>query len=402
MCGRHVGEAKPPAILHVSGDFPDPIAPEKTQAVKRWIDLTGAVFDHRVLSINRTSPGLGDIRGIAGKSTIVRRREEWEYGTAIDYLAPSNGVLHARMLKRLGDWLADDLRPYGPPDLLVGHKLTIEGLVVARAAEALGTNYAITLQGNTDGKILDRRPDLRKQFSRIYHGAAHVFAMTPWIAEKAESLFRPRAEAPQCLPPAINSAFTVQQPKVGCGSFLSAFNLKDYRIKNLAGLSRAIAEWSDDATRPVLNIAGGGSSRDWRIAQSLSRPAGTIELLGSKPPQELARLLNDSIALVLPSRRESFGMVFIEALRSGCPIIYPRGTAIHGYFDNCSFAIAVDARQPDDIAKAMRHAQENETALKDDLRQWQQSGGLERFSDARIGAGFADGIRQALSALPDQ
>ena len=38
------------------------------------------------------------------------------------------------------------------PDLIVGHKLTIEGIAVRRAAEALRTPYALALQGGTDQK----------------------------------------------------------------------------------------------------------------------------------------------------------------------------------------------------------------------------------------------------------
>lgn len=101
-------------------------------------------------------------------------------------------------------------------------------------------------------------------------------------------------------------------------------------------------------------------------------------------------------ALVMPSFRESFGLVFIEALFAGIPVIYPKGTAIDGYFDGLPFAISVDAHDPGAIAAAMRQVRAEEAELKAALRQWQQSEASQAFTRPRIGRTFAEGLRQAL------
>lgn len=102
-------------------------------------------------------------------------------------------------------------------------------------------------------------------------------------------------------------------------------------------------------------------------------------------------------AFVCPSLRESFGLVFIEALFAGLPVIYPRGTAIDGYFNGHSFAIAVDARDPKAIAGAMRHVLEHEDDLKMALARWQASDAAAMFQRAHIAGSFSDGLRQAAS-----
>ena len=45
---------------------------------------------------------------------------------------------------------------------------------------------------------------------------------------------------------------------------------------------------------------------------------------GGKPPEEVARLMRESSVLVLPSRRETFGAVLVEALASGTPVVATR------------------------------------------------------------------------------
>jgi hypothetical protein len=40
---------------------------------------------------------------------------------------------------------------------------------------------------------------------------------------------------------------------------------------------------------------------------------------------------------------ETFGLVYIEAMSQGLPVIHPAGQAIDGYFINSSFAVTVKA-----------------------------------------------------------
>src|SRR5262249_45038271 len=59
------------------------------------------------------------------------------------------------------------------------------------------------------------------------------------------------------------------------------------------------------------------------IAQQLNI-AGHVEFAGKKLPNEVAALMQESALLVLPSRIESFGMVLVEALACGTPVVSTR------------------------------------------------------------------------------
>ena len=71
-----------------------------------------------------------------------------------------------------------------------------------------------------------------------------------------------------------------------------------------------------------LNIIGGGpeeaSLKSLIVKCQLQNK---VFLLGVKTPQEVSRLIADSDCLILTSRRETFGIVYIEAMAKGKPVI---------------------------------------------------------------------------------
>lgn len=393
-----------PRVLHLSADFPDPINPAKTPVIARLIDLVADRHDHQVFSLNRRQPGHSEFAQLA--LGILRQPAEaslqsFRYGTCLEYLAPPKGLLHATMLERLAVWIADQVaRQPAQLDLVIGHKLTVEGIVAREVARLLGIPFAITIQGNTDQKILDTRRDLRGRFARIYHEAACVFSFAPWAREAVEQRLGKRDALTLDLP-CPTTLDQIRAPVTGGNALISAFHLRNHAIKNLAGLTRAMQALGADGFPATLQVIGGGSAAETAACVAMVAKAPNIVLVGPQTPDALGQTMNKAIALVMPSKRESFGLVFVEALFAGLPIIYPKGAGVDGYFDGLPFAIAVDPRDPQAIADAMRHVVTQETALKQALARWQEDGGLTRFFRSAIGEVFDQGLQAAImSASP--
>ena len=390
-------------ILHVSGDYPDPIEPFKTPVIKSFLDLTEADFDHRVVSINRISPSLRSFASAilrrSGGDALVGIQQDFERGIALQYNAPPSGIFHRTMLERLGKHLAGLIRAETEaPRLLVGHKLTIEGVAVAKAAALTGIPYALTIQGNTDRRILKARPDLRGLFQSIYHNAQMVCTFTPIARDAIEGMLGERKDGIHLIP-CPTELDEVVEPRITGGDVISVFHLKNHKVKNLAGLAKAAQLiQGEHATRPIA-ILGGGSDAELAECKEICSQASQIRFHGPVERDAMQRCMNEACALVMPSRAESFGLVFVEALFAGLPIIYPKGTAIDGYFDGLGFAQGVDANSPDAIAKAIEHAMRNEESMKQALGEWQRSGALKPFTRSSIAQAYATALR---SALPRQ
>lgn len=390
-----------PLIVHLSGDFPDPIQPEKTPVIRRLVDLTAGHFNHQLISINRQSVPLHVLAHRVARNparpALAIDSQPFDYGNALTYHAPPRGLYHAAMLRQLGDWLAQQYLVPGQarPVLLVGHKLGIEGIAVARAAQILSIPYALCLQGNSDLRILKSRPDLRDELGDIFHRAAMLFPFAPWALQQAEHLLGQRLGPTHMLPCPLDDD-AICPPNIAADSFCSVFHLRHHRVKNMSGIAAALRRLDHAGERAHLQIIGGGGQSAWTIAQSIAAQGPGMELCGAKSSAEIAQVMNGSIAMVLPSRRESFGLVFIEALMAGCPVIYPAGAAIDGYFDDAPFALRVDATNPDAIAAAMRHARDHQAEIKQALALWQESEDAQQFRRTAIAQTFTAGLQQAL------
>lgn len=382
-------------ILHVTGDFPDPIAANKTEVIRRLLDLTSDRFDHRVVAINRTSPTASGPFGVIA-SRPVTRRISFDHGEAWEYTAPPLGILHRTMLRRLGAQLLHEIEALRP-GLLWAHKLTIEGLAVAHAARKSQLPYGITIQGNTDLKILLARPDLRREFARIFHEAAAVVSFAPWSLERVENLLGKRSGDVRIIPCPTDLDTARASASPGSG-LVTMFHLANARGKNLVGIAGASRLLARDDKPHTIAVIGGGSDKDLALALKETGGATNVMFEGALSRKEVADRLNRACAFVMPSKRETFGLSFIEALFAGLPIIYPKGAAIDGFFDEHPFAIGVDPRDRTAIAHAMDHVLEQETALKQKVAKWQASAHARQFTRPEIATQFASVLDRALNA----
>jgi glycosyltransferase involved in cell wall biosynthesis len=375
----------------------------KTGVVRSLIDLTASSFEHSVISLNRRSPGARAFASAllagAGRPTLRVEREAFPYGEAWRYMAPARGLYHASLMDSLGLQIARSLAVEDAPDLLVAHKLSVEGLAVHRAAGMLGCPYAVAIQGDTDTKILAARPDLRACFARVFHEAAIVFPFAPWALEAVEAKLGKRKGPVRLLPCPIDLD-TPMAPQPSDGGLLSAFHLKNWKRKNLPVMVRAcdLLERKQGLAL-TLDIVGGGTDEQVAACRKVIGANRIVRLEGTLDREALRQRMNRAAAFVMPSRRETFGLVFIEALFAGLPVIYPRGAAISGYLDGAPFALAVDARDPEAVAEAMVRAVDREQEFKVALAAWQHTPGAKRFQRGEIAEQFAAGLRESYAPL---
>lgn len=72
-----------------------------------------------------------------------------------------------------------------------------------------------------------------------------------------------------------------------------------------------------------------------------------------KDKEELLKLYRDSDIFIMPSYHETFGLVYIEAMSQGLPVVYSKGQGIDGYFNEGEVGCAVNPDYPLDIAEGI-------------------------------------------------
>lgn len=104
-------------------------------------------------------------------------------------------------------------------------------------------------------------------------------------------------------------------------------------------------------TEIALRIVGDGGERDHLHAQARSLNLGAAcRFLGDLDTHRLASEYHGCDAFVLPSGQEGFGIVLLEAMAAGKPIIATRSAAIP---EVASHALFAAGDRPEDLARAM-------------------------------------------------
>ena len=167
------------------------------------------------------------------------------------------------------------------------------------------------------------------------------------------------------------------------------------RNKNLSTTASALRLLQKQGQAVPFTLLGGGSGAERARCSAQLRGIPDVSLAGTLSREDMASAFNRGTGFVLPSHRESFGLVFIEALFSGSPVVYPENRAVSGWFDGLPFAIPVNPGDPKALAAAMRRLVLEESSLKQALAKWQHSQHALQFTRAHIAERFSAGLELA-------
>ncbi|WP_299882949.1 glycosyltransferase [uncultured Sulfitobacter sp.] len=387
-------------ILHCISAYPDPIAPE-TQASSLLLELTADRFTHNVFSFKRAH-WRGDITALAFDDAAGKDHRAMVYG------APPKGLRLARTMNQLATWIIADAQARGlKPDLVHAHKVTIDGLVGAQVAAHFGVPLALSVQANTDTRILNARWDLRATFRDIWQEAAVIFPFAPVAQTAVEALIGKRQGTVQMLPcPTRADRILTPTPRTAEAApvIQTAFNLAHHGNKNIKTLLEATALAARELPDLRLDILGGGDAEAFfKISQMCAQIApGHARLLGARKGDEMQTLMNRATAFALPSHRESFGMVYAEALLAGTPCLHSKGRAIDGLFAEGTVTLGVDPSNPGAMAEALLRLCREESAFKARLAEAQAAGHLNILRRHTIAERYGAHLQAAVDGImPD-
>lgn len=154
---------------------------------------------------------------------------------------------------------------------------------------------------------------------------------------------------------------------------VGSFSLK----KNLAMLIDAFLDFRQRTNfdgRLVLVGANYPKGRDQGLARRLARPevGAAVVLTGPISNEDLAALYNGALALLFPSLHEGFGLVALEAMACGVPVVAHAAGAVREVVDDAGLII-------ESTTDLMQWSQALQTiAVDDSLRAQLSRAGLER------------------------
>ncbi|MDM1521199.1 glycosyltransferase family 4 protein [Myroides odoratimimus] len=109
------------------------------------------------------------------------------------------------------------------------------------------------------------------------------------------------------------------------------------KTKNIVNLLKAVIILNKGSQRYHLSIVGGGGSEEGKVLNYLERyqSKNYFSFYGTiKDKIELKGIYTSNYIFVMPSLQETFGLVYIEALSQGLPVLYVENEGIDGFYDN--------------------------------------------------------------------
>jgi glycosyltransferase involved in cell wall biosynthesis len=254
--------------------------------------------------------------------------------------------------------------PLEKVELVHAHFLFSDGAVALRLKQKLGIPFIATVRNTDLNVFMKYRPDLRGMMLDIIRESSKVVCLTPAYGRRLMQSVdsRTRSELEQkveIIPNGIQPHwFVTELTQCPVGESLRVICVQDgSRNKNVRGLVSA-ASILAKCRRVHLTIVG----RSPRASElNHDEPRLHIELMGRiECWRKLADLYRSHHVFAMPSFRESFGLVYLEAMSQGVPIVHSKDEGPSGLFESESIAAEVDPRDPQAIAagilKVMPHS----------------------------------------------
>lgn len=284
------------------------------------------------------------------------RGSRWE---SIEPLAYSRGV--ARVFDRAGGWRRFDLVhwlfPQGADEVLFSPGST---------AFVIGPHSPAWAAGPRKLEIGDvvrqaARPLFRFLHERALSAASVILISVPEAELTVPLRFRAKT---RLLPFGVDEAAFRLTPLPSTPTILFVGRLA--AEKGIRDLVDAFALMRGREKGVRLVLAGDGPEREWVKGRGRDPGLdGSLELVGAVPHRRVSELLNEASLLCLPSRGEPFGMVILEAMASGRPVVAVNGPGPRYLLDDGRGGYLVPPADVPALAEALARVLGDPVRLKD-------------------------------------
>lgn len=230
------------------------------------------------------------------------------------------GQLFVKSILRLLDHYQ---RRFGRPHLLHAHSALWGGVAAREASRRLAIPYVITEHstGYAQGMI---QPWHHSYLRAVFGDARRVIAVSTGMMRRIEPFVGGRPV--DIIPNSVDTSFFTLPPQPRERTpfrFVTVAFLKPK--KGIDVLLRAFARAFEGRDDVILEIGGDGPQR--QELESLADALGLrekVQFLGLLNRHQVREALWRANAFVLPSRFETFGVVLIEAMATGLPVVATR------------------------------------------------------------------------------
>lgn len=234
------------------------------------------------------------------------------------------GRTYRHAVMRAASWIARDFSP----DLVHAHTAYLDGGAALGLARRWRIPFTIT-EHTGPFTTLTAHPLIRRWTHRSLAAAARVWCVSDSLADEVRAFMQPRfASSVRTLANGVDTRRfhlkTGVKPDPHNPRLLAVMTLNEN--KNPLLLLEAVRRLRAQVPGARLTLVGRGPL-EATVRETIQHPElrGAVTLRDFGPREEIARLMREECdLLVLTSQCETFGVVLIEALASGKPVVATR------------------------------------------------------------------------------
>ena len=188
----------------------------------------------------------------------------------------------------------------------------------------------------------------------LFRKTAQVFAVSEPLNKQLKAIY-PKLNS-EIVGNVISENPYTSIEKHSTFTFVHISDLRD-DIKNISGVIEAFKIFKTEThSSAQLHIVGDGEDRAMLEAKAKGIP--DIQFLGRQSNSEVYKTLNASHCLLLNSKRETFGMVILEAFSCGLPVVCAKN-GMSEYFVDQASGYTVDQNDTAGFANALKNIETN-------------------------------------------
>lgn len=268
-------------------------------------------------------------------------------------------------------------------DVSHAHSLFVNGYVAYKLKKEKNIDYIVAVR-NTDANVFFKKMvHLRKIGVEIMKNAKAVVFISPRYKEHVISNYVPEdlkeiiEKKSVVLPNGIDEFWFknlhMESKPIDKNNVKLISVGKLDKNKNMVTSMAVTKKLNELGYRATLDIVGQGPELENLNNMVENEYKGMVNLRGFMNREELIHLYRENNIYMMPSKFETFGLVYIEAISQGLPVIYTKNQGFDGYFEEGKVGYSVKYDDVEEITqkaieiieKGQWNLQELESELKE-------------------------------------
>lgn len=256
------------------------------------------------------------------------------------------------------------------------HTVFTDGVLAYKLFKKYKIPYSVTVHGSDVNVFLEKLIFLRPLARKIIESAQKVVFLSGAYPERLLEYFKEGSPAREQLKQkmvlvpngiddfwiknvADSSKALVDSKRIKC-----LFVGRLLKLKNLDNAIKSILRLNEEGYEVTFTIVGGPYDAHQMVEEYAGKYPDKIKYLGAiSDKQELKRLYREHDIFVMPSLSESFGLVYVEAMSQGTPVVYSKGEGIYGTFEEGAVGFGPSPHSIDEIGNAIKNIAGNYAAM---------------------------------------